>query len=121
MKKSTSSQNVDLLGNAAITTNSTRPTQVKKFVGTYNPRHLRALTALIKRSITRESLDRIVGCSNGPDLVFNLRDLGLDIPCQRVPAYDRDGERIWHGVYSLTSLDRKKIHRWLAARPKEAK
>ncbi|MDA8093792.1 MAG: hypothetical protein M0T84_07745 [Betaproteobacteria bacterium] len=64
----------------------------------------------------REHLDRAAGCSNGPDLVAELRRRGLEIPCMRVEDFDRDGERIRRGVYSLTERDRRKINRWLAQR-----
>ena len=49
----------------------------REFTGTDNPRHLRALTALLRRPVSREQLDSIAGCSNGPALISDLRDRGL--------------------------------------------
>ena len=98
-------------------TASTAPVS-DKFVGTDNPRYLRALHAMLKRSQTREHLDRAAGCSNGPDLVADLRRRGLEVPCQRIPAFDRDGKEVRVGVYSLTDADRRKIHAWLSRRQK---
>lgn len=86
------------------------------FSGTSNPRHLRVLRILQIRPVRREDLDRIAGCSNGPELVAELHRRGLEIPCERVPCIDRDGKPCRPGVYSLTANDRRKINRWLASR-----
>lgn len=83
---------------------------------TENPRHLRAIDALQKRPMPREHLDRAAGCSNGPELVAELRRRGLEVPCPRVPDLDRDGKPIRRGVYFLTDKDRRKIARWLSSR-----
>lgn len=83
-----------------------------KFLGTDNPRQLRALAALERRPMPRESLDREAGCSNAPDLVAELRRCGLDVPCQRISFIDRDGCKCRPGVYSLTERDRRKIRDW---------
>lgn len=88
-----------------------------KFVGSDNPRHLRAIAALMRSPVPRESLDREAGCANGPDLIAELRRRGLAIPCERIHFEDRDGNLCRPGVYSLTSSDRSKIYRWMAARP----
>ena len=86
------------------------------FVGTDNPRHLRAIHSLLRRPMPREQLDHEAGASNGPALVSDLRDLGLDLPCDRVPCLDRDGFEVRRGVYNLTQRDRIRIARWLARR-----
>jgi hypothetical protein len=39
------------------------------FTGTQNPRQLRAIAALERRPMPRESLDREAGCSNSPEMV----------------------------------------------------
>jgi hypothetical protein len=99
----------------------TEPTSAeteRHFTGTSNPRHLRAIHALLRRPMPREELDRTVGCSNGPDLVAELRRRNLDVPCTRVPCYDRDGREVLRGVYHLTHADRRKLARWAARRPK---
>lgn len=84
------------------------------FKGTDNPRHLRALHALLRRPMPRETLDKVAGCSNGPDLVAELRRRGLKVPCKRIQFIDRDGKRCSPGVYSLLPTDRTLIYRWLA-------
>ena len=83
------------------------------FSGTDNPRHLRALHALLNRPQRREHLDVVAGCSNAPDLVADLRRLGLSVPCDRIPDHDRDGRPIIRGVYHLTLSDRRKVVRAL--------
>jgi len=90
--------------------------EAEKFSGTENPRHLRALAALLRRPMPREHLDREAGCSNGPDLVGELRSRGLSIPCDRAPIFDRDGREVQRGIYRLTTTDRRKVHQWLASR-----
>ena len=87
-----------------------------KFLGTENPRHLRAIHALLRRPMPREQLDREAGASNGPDLVADLRLRGLDLPCNRVPCLDRDGREVRRGIYHFTQRDRIRIARWQAKR-----
>lgn len=89
---------------------------ISKFSGTDNPRHLRAIHALMTRPMPREHLDRAAGCSNGPDLVAALRCRGLEIPCEKVSDTDRDGLPIKRGVYYFTESDRRKISRWQSSR-----
>lgn len=83
-----------------------------KFAGTDNPRHLRVIHAVFARSRKREEIDRIAGASNGPELIAELRRRGLEFPCDRVPAIDRDGYPIRYGVYHLTDTDRRKLTEW---------
>ncbi len=87
-----------------------------RFAGTDNPRHLRAIAALLRRPMPRESLDRESGASNGPELVAELRRRGLDVPCERIRFIDRDGCTCRPGVYSLTIADRRMIYAWMARR-----
>jgi hypothetical protein len=82
------------------------------FLGTENPRHLRVIQAVTVRPVPREELDRVAGCSNGPALVADLRDLGLDMPCTRTKKLDRDLFPCWPGVYHLTERDRRKLNAW---------
>jgi hypothetical protein len=95
--------------------NSTQETENSKF-NTANPRHLRVLVALIRRSMTREHVDTEAGASNGPALIAELRHRGLSIPCDRIPTFDRDGREVKRGVYHATKLDRRKIHKFFAER-----
>lgn len=104
---------------AELTLADTKDSTLKptsKFTGTDNPRHLRVIFAAMARSRKREEVDRIAGCSNAPELVAELRRRGLDFPCDRVPAIDRDGYPIRYGVYHLTDSDRRKVNKWLAGR-----
>jgi hypothetical protein len=84
----------------------------REFLGTDNPRHLRAIEAFLAGPRPRERLDAEVGCSNGPQLVLELRRRGLDIPCKRLAVLDRDGHRIKRGVYHFSESDRVKVMGW---------
>lgn len=75
-------------------------------ITTANPREIRIICALARRSRSREELDRIAGASNVPDAILALRRRGLEIPCERTPAQDKDGEIVQRGIYSLTPEDR---------------
>ena len=86
--------------------------QAASFLGTQNPRHLRVIQAVTVRPVPREELDRIAGCSNGPDLVRDLRDRGLELPCTRTKKLDRDLFETFPGVYFLTQQDRRKLAKW---------
>ena len=94
----------------------------REFTGTDNPRHLRAITVLLRRPVPREQLDSIAGCSNGPELIAELRRRGLGddhLPCERVKFTDRDGNLCRPGVYSLTKKGRRMVYAWLAKREKK--
>jgi hypothetical protein len=82
------------------------------FLGTDNPRHIRAIAALLTGPKSREELDAKAGCSNGPQLVAELRRLGLDVLCKLVADRDRDGHRIKRGVYHFSESDRVKVMGW---------
>ena len=71
----------------------------RQFTGTDNPRHLRALAALLSHPVPREQIDAIAGCSNGPELIAELRRRGLGkdhLPCERITT-------IQNAVLSLQS------------------
>jgi len=89
---------------------------VATFHGTDNPRHLRAINALLRRPMPREQLDQVAGCSNGPELVAELRRRGLEVPCTRTKKVDRDLFDCWPGVYHVTQSDRIRIACWQAGR-----
>jgi len=84
------------------------------FTGTDNPRHLRAITELLRRPVPREALDQRAGCANAPELVAELRRRGLDVPCERIRFQDRDGKLCRPGVYHFSASDRRKVYRWFA-------
>ena len=94
----------------------------RKFLGTENPRHLRAIAVLLKRPISRENLDAIAGCSNGPELVAELRRRGLEgeLLCERIAFTDRDGRPCRPGVYHLTAKGRRLVLNWLKTRTQQA-
>jgi len=88
----------------------------KIFIGTDNPRHLRVIQALMTRPLPREHLDKVAGCSNGPELVAELRRRGLELECTRTKKKDRDLFDCWPGVYHFTKADRRRVIQWLAIR-----
>lgn len=105
---------------ALVSLNFTAPS---RFMGTDNPRHLRAIQALLTRPIPREQLDQIAGCSNGPELIAELRRRGLHkeyhLRCDRINFIDRDGKVCRPGVYSFTDKGRRMIYAWLAKQRKQ--
>lgn len=87
-----------------------------KFTGTDNPRHFRAIHALMQRARLKNDLQAITGASNTPELVAELRRRGLEIPCEKVPMLDRDGLVTRPGIYSFNAPDRSKVNSWLSKR-----
>ena len=90
------------------------------FLGTDNPRHLRVIHAAWVRPIPREHLDEVAGCSNGPELVAELRRRGLKMPCERTKKKDRDLFDCYPGVYHFTQSDRRKLSAWKRERASKA-
>lgn len=83
-----------------------------------NPRHRRALQALLAGPKTRKEIDRITGASNGPDEVMRVRRLyELGIPCPRMDGIDMDGPPVQVGVYHLSTADVIKVRRLLRLPP----
>lgn len=106
----------DLFGATPNSAGATTPTA---FYGTDNPRHVRVLRALLAGPVTRERLDSVAGCSNGPQLISDLRDLGLShagLPCKMVTGTDRDGRSVKYGEYTLIGEDRRAVDEWLRGR-----
>lgn len=85
----------------------------------HSPRQIRLLRSLQDGSKSRETLDRLVGASNTPDVVFRLRNKGFSIPCEWVPATDRDGRPCHYGRYSLTESDKKLAREALRTKDEE--
>lgn len=110
MKKAQLPQQAELDPVADTNSTSTNASNECAFQGTSNPRHIRVLRALLTRGkLAREDVDRIGGTSNGPQLIAELRHLGLEVPCTRVAAIDRDGCMVYPGVYSLSQRDRREV------------
>ena len=118
MKKPGTVSSIELFDDIAIDSRDNHYTEnpAKEFSGTDNPRHLRVIPALMVRGRKREEIDGIAGASNGPELIAELRRRGLDAPCRRVPARDRDGFPIRVGVYYFTYADRRKVRSRLRKR-----
>jgi len=76
------------------------------------PRQVRAIEALVEDSVMRETLDRVAGCSNSPEVVRQLRELGISIDCELVEQKDRDGRLCRPGRYSLTNKGRDTLMAW---------
>jgi hypothetical protein len=97
----------------------TKPAQ---FLGTDNPRYLRAIQAVLTRPIPRQQLDDIAGCANGPDAILQIRSLFTDgngkehLQCKRINFIDRDGNQCRPGVYLFTTVGRKLVYAWIAKR-----
>jgi hypothetical protein len=81
---------------------------------TFTLRQTRVLEALLLAEswISRESVDRIAGASNGPQIILELRRkvTGQDgIEMQKADAIDRDGRACKPGRYRLTTLGRQRV------------
>lgn len=77
-----------------------------KFAVLRSHRERRLLVALLEGPQSREILDRRIGASNTPDVVFRLRKKGFSLPCNRQEGVDRDGLACRFGVYALANADR---------------
>ena len=66
------------------------------------PRLRRLLKALRQGSVTRRNADAVVGTTNGPEYISELKHgYGLSITTEYVSSTDRDGRRTRTGVYHL--------------------
>lgn len=78
----------------------------------FTPRQLRLAKALAAGLwVSREDVDSIVGASNGPDVVLQLRrrvtgDDGIEM--RMVDGIDRDGQGIKFGQYRMTREGRQR-------------
>lgn len=84
-------------------------------------RQSRLLEALLQSDgwISRESVDRITGASNGPQIVLEVRTkvTGHEgIEMQKADAADRDGKSCQPGRYRLTSIGRQRAQEVLSAK-----
>ena len=85
---------------------SLKPSRIDK--RQLGPREVRTLKALLKGSVSRETLDRLAGAANGPGIIFRLRRRGFSIHCSHQPCKDRDGLKTHFGVYHLAEGSRQK-------------
>lgn len=76
-------------------------------------RQQRALLALLRGPQTRNDIDTLCAVSNGPDLIWKLRALGLQIDMTMRPGLNRFGRAIRHGVYDLRPGQGARIARLL--------
>jgi hypothetical protein len=87
--------------------------QNKTIAPQLTPRQFRVCEALAhRRKLWREDVDKIAGASNGPEVMRQLRDKGLEWKCERVPKIDRDGKRCEPGLYSIDDAGRETLTRW---------
>lgn len=78
-----------------------------------NPRWIRAINILIHGEISRIKLDDVIGCTNSPNVISQLRKRGFECPCRPCAGIDRDGKKCTYGIYSFTDLDRQLAMEWL--------
>lgn len=90
------------------------PEKPRKRTTRFGKRHRRLLRALLKGSITREAADRIAKASNSPHWIMELRQLGLQIACERREKIDADGGKVHPGTYILDPSSRSKAMDLLA-------
>lgn len=78
----------------------------------FTPRQGRVVEALCSTDgwIARESVDRIAGASNGPQVIAELRHRwGIAIEMKRVDCLDRDGRPCKPGRYRITPDGRQRV------------
>lgn len=76
-----------------------------------HPAFRRLLAALFERDRARRETDDITGNVNSPDVVYQLRACGWELPCERIQVLDRDHRPVQAGRYSMTAADRQ---HWIA-------
>ena len=83
----------------------------------FTKRQNRLIGLLRRGPLMREDLDKKAGCSNGPELVAQLRRKGIEIFCEKVSVIDRDGEVRQSGRYEFASgaLDTLQALGWVAS------
>lgn len=119
MKTTTTNEKADAI-NTGFTELTHSTTNTSHFSGTTNPRHLRVILALMYAAggdVRRERIDEVAGASNGPEVIAELRRRGLQIPCDRLDAIDRDGKPCKPGVYWLISDDFRMLGAWIETNP----
>ena len=89
------------------------PLPVVRAAPKLTPRQSRVCESLAQhRKLWREDVDRIAGASNGPEVMSQLRDKGLEWTCERIKKIDRDGQPCAPGMYSIDGVGRNTLARW---------
>ncbi|MBU2955076.1 hypothetical protein [Marinobacter sp. F3R08] len=79
-------------------------------------RHVRLINRLLAGPLPRLEADRVIGTTNGPQYVKELRDsFRLQIRTDRVEVIDRDGLKTRPGVYHLEPEGRDRAQALLEA------
>jgi len=78
-----------------------------------SPRWRRACRMLMQGPVSSMTISIGAGISNVTALIYAMRAKGLQIPCEMVSVFNRDGEPTRAGKFTLTEADRKKIRAWL--------
>lgn len=79
------------------------------------PYEHRLLSQLVKGQTSRKSLDSIIGTTNTPEYVRRLRERGLGIVTHKAHGLNRDGRRVWWGIYRLDDADKARVLNALGA------
>lgn len=79
-------------------------------------RHIRLIKRLLAGPLPRLEADRVIGTTNGPQYVKELRDsFCLKIRTDRVEVIDRDGFKTRPGVYHLEPEGRERAQALIEA------
>jgi hypothetical protein len=96
--------------------NQAEPSALNSVNSTQQPhlttRQIRCLEALWLGPVMRYDLDDLIGCTNSPQVVSELRTKGISIGCEDIPQIDRDGRRCYPGRYYLTNKGRELLRSW---------
>lgn len=79
------------------------------------PRQQRLIQCLLKRPHSRYELGDLTGSLNVCDVVFRLRNMGLNIITDRKPMTDRDGQTVRPGYYRLPEEEKEKARKLLGS------
>ena len=80
----------------------------------FSPRQARVIAAMLPGAwISRETMDRLAGASNSPDVIWKLRrKIGQDaIDMEWIDGTDRDDRPCRTGRYRLTEQGRERLAR----------
>ena len=92
---------------------STPSSPVRKFTAPPELPHAFVLLALLLSPQPLHQLQKIAGANDGPGLIAELRELGLQLHCHEVPEPDVHGSKGRYTVYELSTADARHVKRWL--------